>query len=740
MNKLIITLFLIGNSIIGYSQISISGKVTDTDNNPLLGVDIYAPELHIGTTTDTDGNYQLKNIPHGQIAIVFSYFGFNSTEKKFNLHDDLTDINVVLQESVFNIDEVIVSTPFNRLQSKNVMKIESAKIKDLQKKGASTLIDGISTIAGVSQISTGTSIGKPVIRGLSGNRVVVYTQGVRLENQQFGGEHGLGVNAAGIDNVEVIKGPASLLYGSDALGGVLYFTPERFAPENTFSGNFGQRFNSNTLGSSTTIGVKKTFNKWKYLARGAYDSHIDYKIPNGNRVTNTRYNETNFNAGIGYSNSSISSELRYNFNQLKTGLPENGIADQNTHRVPDLPYQKVTTHIVSLHNHIFFDTSKLDVNLGYIFNDRNEFAEDFNIAALRMKLKTGSYDIKYHFPKIADNISIITGIQGMHQTNTNFGEELLIPDATINDFGVLTTGIIDFNKSSLQAGIRYDFRDLSTSRHEIDDEGTLKVFEAINKNYKNFTASLGYKYNFNKSLTTRINLASGYRAPNLAELTSNGIHEGTNRYEIGNPNLKSEQNFQTDIALEYNTRHVEFFVNGFYNLLNDYIYISPTGDIKDGADVYEYNQNNAKLYGGEVGFHLHPHPLDWLHLESSFEMVIGKQKNGDYLPLIPANKWKNTLRGEFNIAKWWENAYASTSVNSTFQQKNVSNFETQSDAYTLVNFSLGGDFSIAKLPFNLSMNLNNAFDKSYISHLSRLKNDGIDNIGRNFTVGLKFNL
>jgi len=226
----------------------------------------------------------------------------------------------------------------------------------------------------------------------------------------------------------------------------------------------------------------------------------------------------------------------------------------------------------------------------------------------------------------------------------------------------------------------------------------------------------------------------------LAELTSNGIHEGTNRYEIGNPNLKSEQNFQTDIALEYNTRHVEFFANGFYNLLNDYIYISPTGGIKDGADVFKYEQDNAKLYGGEIGFHLHPHPLDWLHFESSFEMVIGKQKNGDYLPLIPANKLKNTLRGEFNIVKWWKNAYVSTSVNSTFQQKNVSAFETKSDAYTLVNFSLGGDFSIIKLPFNLTMNLNNAFNKSYISHLSRLKNDGIDNIGRNFTVGLKFNL
>ncbi|MFK5879596.1 MAG: TonB-dependent receptor, partial [Flavobacteriaceae bacterium] len=690
MNKLIISLFLIGFTAVGYTQNSINGSITDSENNPLFGVDVYAPELHLGTTSDLDGNYELKNLPHGEIHIVFSYFGFNSVEKNFDLHQDLSAIDVVLQESVFNIDEVIVSTPFNRLQSKNVMKVESAKIKDLQQKGAATLIEGISTIAGVSQISTGTSIGKPVIRGLSGNRVLVYTQGVRLENQQFGGEHGLGLNEAGIESVEVIKGPASLLYGSDALGGVLYFNPERFASENTFSGNFGQRFYSNTLGSSTTIGFKNSLEKWKFLVRGAYDSHADYKIPNKDRVTNTRYDEINFNAAVGYSDEKISSELRYNINQSNLGLTE-GIGGQTKNRTPEFPFQKVITHILSLHNHIFFDRSKLDVDLGYIYNDRNEFDAilgEFN-PALRMKLKTLSYDVKYHLPK-TELLSFIVGVQGMHQTNKNLGEELLIPDATIDDLGVLATGILDLKNSSLQAGIRFDTRNLTTEHHEILDGNAIKVFEALDKSYQNFTASLGYKFNIVQDITTRINLATGYRAPNLAELSSNGIHEGTNRYEIGDPNLKSEQNFQTDISIEYKKDHFEVFVNGFYNQLNNYIFILPNGQIKDGADVYEYNQDNAKLYGGEFGFHLHPHPLDWLHLESSFEMVVGKQNNGDYLPLIPANKWSNTLRTEFDIANWWQQGYTSLNVASSFAQNNVSPFETATSSYTLVNLGLGG--------------------------------------------------
>src|SRR5690606_27350971 len=137
-----------------------------------------------------------------------------------------------------------------------VMKVEYAKIADLRTKGATTLADGITNIPGVSIVSTGTGIGKPVIRGLTSNRVLVYTQGIRLENQQFGDEHGLGVNDAGIESVEVIKGPASLLYGSDAMGGVLYLNPEKFASTNPASGDFGGNYFSNTQGFNTIAGFK----------------------------------------------------------------------------------------------------------------------------------------------------------------------------------------------------------------------------------------------------------------------------------------------------------------------------------------------------------------------------------------------------------------------------------------------------------------------------------------------------
>lgn len=735
MKKYILTLIL-GFSAVLQAQNTVSGTVSNLANQPIKGVSVYAPELHKGTTTDADGNYILTNLPNGEVKLTFAFVGFTTQNKTIQKLQKENTLEVILEEAIFQMDEVIVSTAFNKIQSQNVMKVEHETIKSLQQKGTSTLIEGLATIPGVSQVSTGTSIGKPVIRGLSGNRVLVYSQGVRMENQQFGDEHGLGLNDSGVESVEVIKGPASLLYGSDALGGVLYFNPEKFANANSFKANFSQKLFSNTLGSNSSLGLKTSTENWKFLARGSYNTHSDYRISGGDRVTNTRYNETDFKTGIGFSNSKFSSILRYNYNKLDLGIPEDGIAEQSSSKNTGFPRQGVFNHLLSLNSIFYFKDSKLDVDLGYIANDRSEFV-DSDVAGLRMKLKTFNYDAKYHLPKMGKLESIV-GIQGMHQTNTNFGDEYLIPDATTADFGVFGTVNYEWKTSVFQAGLRFDNRQITTDEHgTVGEEG---YFKPIDKSFDSFNASVGYKTNLADDFTFRLNLASGFRAPNLAELTSNGVHEGTNRYEIGNSDLKTEQNVQTDLNLEYKTDHFEFFVNGFYNHINNYIYTSPTGTVLDNNEVFNYIQDNAKLYGGEIGLHFHPHPLDWLHYETSFETVTGKKQNGDYLPLIPANNWSNTLKGEFKIKNWLEDGFATFNVNTTFNQNNVSGFETESNGYTLINLGLGGTVKLGKTIFDVNLNANNLLDKSYIAHLSRLKNDGIQNMGRNVVLAVNFNL
>jgi len=734
--KKITTTLLLGFSSILFAQNSVSGTVTNPENQPLPGVSVYAPELHKGTTTDENGKYEFINLPNGNLRIAFTYIGFTTQNKTITKLLKENTLDITLSQSVLEMDEVIVSTAFNRLQSQNVMKVEHESIKTLQQKGTSTLIEGLATIPGVSQISTGTSIGKPVIRGLSGNRVLVYSQGVRIENQQFGDEHGLGLNDAGIESVEIIKGPASLLYGSDALGGVLYFNPEKFADAKTFKANFSQKYFTNTEGSNSSIGLKTSTDNWKFLVRGSFNAHSDYKMADGDRVTNTRYNETDFKTGIGYSNSAFSSVFRYNYNKLDIGIPEEGIAEQSASKDTQFPRQGIFNHLFSLNNVIFFENSKLDVDLGYIANDRSEF-EDSSDAILRMKLNTFNYNAKYHLPKFG-KIETIVGVQGMHQTNKNSGEEYLIPNAVTDDFGVFGTANYEWNSNVLQAGLRFDNRKITSESHGIEDEEG--YFQELDKSFDSFNASLGYKTKLAEPLTLRLNVATGFRAANLAELTSNGVHEGTNRYEIGNADLKTEQNIQTDLNLEYKNSHFEFFINGFYNHINHYIYTSPTGETLEDNAVFAYVQDNAKLYGGEAGLHFHPHPLDWLHFETSFETVTAKKDNNDYLPLIPANNWNNSIRTEFNIKNWFTEGYATLNVSSTFDQQNVSGFETASKGYTLVNLGFGGTVKLGKTAFDVNLNGNNLFDKNYIAHLSRLKTDGIPNMGRNIVLGVNFNL
>ena len=414
-------------------------------------------------------------------------------------------------------------------------------------------------------------------------------------------------------------------------------------------------------------------------------------------------------------------------------MPEEDI-ENSGFRNPLFPKQDIDNHILSINQKVYFKNSRLEADLGYIFNNRKEL-EAIDETALHMKLKTANYNVKYYLPK-SKNIETIIGVQGMHQINLNFGEERLIPDATINDFGAFMTSNYEWNKNAIQAGIRFDKRSISTSEYGImGDEG---YFEALDKQFESFNFALGFKTNLTEKITTRFNLASGFRAPNLSELTSNGVHEGSNRYEIGNSNLKNEQNFQADLNLEYNSEHFEIFVNGFYNHVNNYIYIEPNGNTIDGNDVYNYVQNNAYLFGGEAGIHFHPHPLDWLHFTSSFENVTAKQENGDFLPLIPANQWKNNLKTNFNISNWFQKNYISAQINHTFNQNNTSDFESESKDYTLVNIGFGGEMNFGKRKMDIYLNANNLFNKNYIAHLSRLKNDGIPNMGRNVVLGLNF--
>ncbi len=727
-NTIVIAILLFINTIT--AQNSIQGTVTDSKSGaPIPGVSILIENSKKGTTTDFDGKYTLSGIKESEVKITYSFTSYIQQKVSVQFDKNSKEINIILHENVFEIDEVILSTPFNKLQSENVVKVSYKSVASMQKKGIQNLMDGVSQISGVTQMSTGSGISKPVIRGLTGSRVLVYNQGVRLENFQYGDFHGIGINESGISSVEVIKGPASLLYGSDAVGGVLYLVPEKYAQKGQTKINIKSQFTSNTQGINNTIGIKTSANKLQFLVRGAFNTNADYMVANGERVTNSRYNDKDFKAGLGFKGNRITTDIRYNFNRAENGIPHDIDIQETTHEING-KHQGLDNHVLSIKNDIELKNSKIKTNFGHTCHKRTLINEGSTL--IGMDLNTFNYDAKWYLPNW-NKLESIVGIQGMNQNNNNFGKIYLLPDADINSVGIFTNLLYDFKTIALQGGIRYDVRHIVTE--DISELGLSDYRPGFDKNLSSFTSSLGLKSKIFDKTIVRLNIATGFRSPNLSELASKGIHSG--RIEIGNSNLENEQNWQGDLALEYAHTHIEFFANAFINSIANYIFLAPTGEVQEEYIIYQYEQENAQLYGGEIGLHLHPHPYDWLHFDSSYEMVIGQRDNDTYLPLIPANQWKNQLRltngtKHHSLEKY----YLNIGVNHTFKANKISAFEVPQNDYTLLNTSLGADFKFQKVNLNTIISVHNLFDKEYISHLSVLREHEIPNMGRNILLSI----
>ena len=730
MKKIIFVFFLLFLFIKVNAQFV--GTVLDKQTNePVSFADIYYPDLKTGTTTDDKGEFTLSHYNQKNIHLIISYIGYKTIDTTINL-DEFTTKTFYLATDHLNIDEVIVSVPTGRLQQNTVVSVSHVKLANLQKTPSASLAESISNIAGVAQNSTGSGIGKPVIRGLSGNRIVTYAQGIRLENQQWGSEHGLGVGDIGIESVEVIKGPASLLYGADALGGVLYFVDERYAKHDTYEVEGQSKFVSNSLGYLNNAKFKMHKGKFKFNLFGAYNTHVDYKIPNGKRVKDTRFDEKNIKTAFGFNTANWISNLRYSYLQNKFAIAEDASYSYDKSRNFTLPFQRINNHNLTFENKFSFtNQSKLKAILGYTSNYRREFEDNTTHPALGLRLNTLTYNLKWNSKIIKDTYNFIIGSQGMRQTNKNDGEEVLIPDASTNDLGIYALGNAEMEHFHFQGGVRFDQR-------KIDAKATGGI-AGLTKNYKGITFSAGMAYHKEQS-KIRINISNGFRAPSTAELLSDGVHEGTNRYEKGANNLKNETATQIDFSYTYNTEHFKFTINPFYNSIKNYVFLAPTNMIIGGNFVYNYTQKDARLYGGEIGFHYHPHQMHWLHLESNISTVFAEDSNKNALPLIPQTK----INTGINIALKSTKKFAINNVFLQhiykFTQPRIGLFETETKAYQLLNLGLDASLKSTKNQFDFSLGVKNLTNQKYIDHLSRFKDLEIPNQGINFYFSVKVNL
>ena len=355
---------------------------------------------------------------------------------------------------------------------------------------------------------------------------------------------------------------------------------------------------------------------------------------------------------------------------------------------------------------------------------------------VEMNLNTITYESKLYFPT-DEKTEYIVGLQGMWQNNRNRNNRAsqFLPDADVNNLGFLGLAQFTFfTKLKLQGGLRYDM--YKTETFALGTDGTGSYHAPVSRDFTSINGSIGATYNFSDKLLLRANVAKAYRVPNISELTSNGMHG--ERYEIGRENLNPETAYEIDISIHYHGEYLSFDLAGFQNHIQNYIFISPTSDTTvSGVSIYRFSQTNANLFGGEAGLHFHPKSTPWLHIQATYSTVIGRQQNGNYLPFIPAQKFRYEVRGESEAIGFLLNPNITISALSVLKQDYPSPFEASTDDYTLLNAGLSADIKVSNQYLNIGLSVNNIFDTKYFDHLSTLKPMNYYNQGRNMSFSLK---
>ena len=766
----------------------LTGSVVDAiSGEPIAGALIRLPDISRQTISNEKGQFVLGQVPAGHHVIEVSALGFSVRVEHFELNADLAwdfrlNPNVTEHAGVI-ITGVGTATTIR----KTPVAISTIRRQSLLQSASTNIVDAMTALPGVSSVSTGPAIAKPVIRGLGANRIVVMQDGVRQEGQQWGDEHGIEIDEASVNGIEVVKGPASLMYGSDAIAGVVQFLTQAIPMEGTIQGQWLNGFQSNSglLHSNLRIAGQQNGLNWGGYA--TYKSAHDYSNRLDGRVLNSRFSERNLGAQIGFNRVHGFSHLIFSRFQQEPGLIE-GDRDDATGkfllfagspleriasradlqgRKPWIPNQRVIHDRWVSDNQWSVGGSLLKANLAWQRNQRMEFGnpEDPEEKELYFDLNTLNYTLHWRLPAMEEWHTTV-GANGMRQQNKNKGEELLIPAYRLFDLGIFAHTQRYFNRGTLSGGLRYDYR------HLVSDEafeGTEQKFVAQKTNFKNISASVGYSWEVDSALTLKFNVARGFRAPTIAELSSNGTHEGTNRYEYGTSTLRSERSWQYDLGFELSYDHLQIGLSAFHNNINDFIFYQKLQD-SNGQDslvdvdgellqAFQFEQGNARLSGMELVFDLHPHPLDWLHWQNSFAWVQGRfdrpidpgTPGSDRLPLIPAPRWRSEFRAD---AKKWgahlRRLYSKLEIDvNAAQRQFFSGFDTETatSGYTLVNWGIGSDVVNKKnqLAFSWHAGITNLFDVAWQSHMSRLKytdvnlangRTGVFNPGRNVYLKL----
>ncbi len=721
-----------------FAQTVLTGRVSDTvTGESMTGVNIYIQELQKGTITNDEGVYSISNIPQGLFKIQFSFMGYKTRIATINSTVSSQSIDMALEPTVIHSQEVVVTGGRIGSQHENALKIDNISKDVLNMSPQTNLFKKLEQVPGVSTISKGNNIATPVIRGLSTSNIVILNNGIRMENFQFSEGHPYTIDESDVRSVEIIKGPASLLYGSDAVGGVINFIKTPPAPVGKIASNISTSFNTNDHSTVNSVNIKGSGDNFFAGATGYLSSSADYYSGGGTQVSNSRNNSYSGKLFAGYRNGKLISKLFYDYNKLMPGItnpPAIALTKDNS-RKSEVWYQNLDNHLVSAENRLFLNKLKLDINFSYQDNKRRLTGNpgspvstlvDMNLKSYIWKLK-GQYDF-------SEKSNLILVTQGLSQSNRNGGA----PNHVLPDFNQSTASVASLwqylfgEKTLYQIGLRYDYKAIDAPEQPKSNVPGY-ILEPFHESYSNMSFSTGFTWKVKKAFLIRGNVASAYRTPSIAELLQGGVHG--NRYEMGSRGFIPQKNVEADLGVHYHASQISFDISGYYNSIFDYIFLAPTTDTTTaGLDIYRYQQQDAAIFGTELSAEYNP--LDWLKLNAGYSLVRASLNNGNPLPFIPQDKLTFNVISSLSTKSFIKKVNFNINPVYSFNQDKPYELETATEHYFLLNASLRIEMKLVKQEMKFSIFANNILDKTYYDHLSTLKDIGFYNMGRNFNFKL----
>lgn len=734
-------------------QITITGMVY-SEGRPLAGVTIQTNRVGEQTTSTAEGKYELLVKP-GKVEITAMLSGFVTFKKTVNVEQAIFKMDIDMPVDALLLDEIKIVSKSLGLTEQTPYNISTIDVSELSIKGTPSGIMGqLKELPGVNGADLGHGIVKPLIRGLGFSRVVTSYQGSKLENHQWGADHGLGLNDVGIGSADVIKGPASILYGSGAIGGVIILNDEeRYLDNNRFNTTIGTTINTVSAGVRTYGSVGKKLDNGVFFAfDGAYENHADYFDGNNRLIGNSRFNTATSRFHFGYQSDRIKSKLSYTYNTQQLGIiddnemePMSSLATSRSDREMQLPFQNVTDHIVSYNqSYRLSENWNTKATVSYHYNQREEIEDDIEEVDLGLKQNHTFYNIRAIHSK-REKLTHTVGLQGsiIDMKNTKEAKEILFSNAAYFENGAYYLGTYTSKSHTLQGGIRFDYRYFTADANQsnIISQGYIlpgnPSDRKLQKEFSGYTGSLGYIYELNSKNVFKLNVSSGFRSPDLAELLSNGPHPGTNRFELGNINFNREQSLQGDVSWLKRGKQVSLDVSVFSNFVNDYIYFAATGDtMADGLNIWEFRQTDAFLYGGEVAIKYKPSFAPSFTTQLNGNVTRGLDiTNNRPLTFIPADRVGGSIN--FN-PKGHKNPVISSGYEYAFMQNRPGLQEARTDGYGLLRASVKYTWNIKEHDLSIAVTGFNLLNTAYVDHIAILRSFNVTHPGRNVMINLQW--